>query len=384
MSATPWHDFTSFLSGSVVVTDSSCGTSNDRVNEAVKKKEVQITFHSSLSYGDRLFLKKGREDCSKSLSRESQMRIGNKGEKRDRLNEHNFTDKNMEKEDKPHHKSVDYFPPNYREMIQSIAQTKSDQNGKTCSQDLLSQHTVSIRELSPLECNSNEDKGTTCLVEECDEESRETQIRPVSRHGRLSIQEMSTTGNFSEPTETELNSCVNSSSSPKLVSSSINSKTFLITPTRQAKEKKLSTRNSSAGRIHSKKFLANKDEEYKTPGIPAYQAWKPKPCYKELTDFFLAGVEKDNERKKFAGNGSNFTSSSSITGDLSRNCLSTTWQPQRSLPLTTTNTTDIPLPVQMKGRNFPTSSQSTDLKEKDSGGPKEDNFHRGKKKNPLL
>ena len=42
--------------------DTSCGTSNGSITDGDDKKELKIKFNSSISYGDRLYLKKNREN----------------------------------------------------------------------------------------------------------------------------------------------------------------------------------------------------------------------------------------------------------------------------------------------------------------------------------
>ena len=332
-----------------------------------------------MSYGDRLFLKKGRENSSIALEKRTLRNLEDKEKKR-KYGDKNLSDSRIETDEKENHQSVDHCFPNYREIIQSMTTPKTYQEDKNALSDLSSKHVVSIIEVTPAESNSGDEKGVTCIVEECDEETRETKSIPTLQRGRVSILEMLPTGHFSERSTTDPDNYIDSSESPTYVSSSITSKPFHLMPSVQTKTDKQPTRANSTGatvRKQSKKGPLNKNEERNTSQIPVYRAWKPKPNYKELSEFFLAGVEEPNERPKSADDNNNINRCfPPVQDDVSHSRLSSTWHPHHSYLQTTPESPDMPHPEEIKRQNSFTSSQPYGSKNVRSPG--KDNSQRGK------
>ena len=364
------------------------------------KKELKIKFNSSISYGNRLYLKKNRETNLGCPGLNNKVnRNDEKGERKANQNEMFKDDKRLafELEEKDSNEPVDNFATNYREMIQNMTAVKSKSNNSGSFQEdnMPSQSAVSVEEISPVEINTNYDQGTMCIIDECEKEES-NHSRPSSRHGAITICEMFSSENHeqkSEQTAHHLGAHI-------YVSPSITSKPFFLKPTGKV-VKKQPVRTKSAGhkktprKEEQRKELANKkllemsaqkrqhskekhyaiNELSQSPAqlskksskkqlplkkdgketipsknhisprppsnaspnknktrIPVRQAWKPKPSHKELSSFFLAGVDEDSETLKQNEEDHSERSLSNPVTNLGRGSLSSTWNPVESYP----------------------------------------------------
>ncbi|CAB4013362.1 Hypothetical predicted protein, partial [Paramuricea clavata] len=396
----------------LVCTDTSCGTSNESITHQDDKKELTIKFNSSISYGDRLYLKKNRENNIASVTLPGKVNESDKkGERAANKNEMVKDDGRsaVEAEGKENNEPVDHFAPNYREMIQNITTVKSnpDISGLYQEKNMPSRRAISVQEISPVEVNTHIDEGTACIVEECEEEES-AHTRPISRHGAVTICEMYT----SKDSEKDLEQATSTLDTHNYVSPAITSKPFFLKPTEKVNAKKQAVRTMSAGRkktprrdeqrkmlvnneqrspkLSSKKGqhgkelplhqvinesspvhqsnksskqlpLKNGKEETKSitnnlsprppsnkgptknkTQIPIREAWKPKPTHKELSSFFLAGVDDDSENLQRNEEVHSERSSSTPITNLGRGSLSSTWNPIESYPqISTPDSVDI-------------------------------------------
>ena len=381
----------------VSCTDTSCGTSMESANQD-DKKELKIKFNSSISYGDRLYLKKNRETnlaCPGLMDKVN----GNdkKGERKANQSEMFKDDKRpaFELEEKDSNESVDNFAPNYREMIQNMTAVKSKSNNSG-SDHMPSQNALFVEEISPVEIDTHYDQGSSCIIDECEKEET-NQSRPTSRHGAITICEMYSSKNHEQESEQTAHHL----GAHNYVSPSITSKPFFLKPTGKV-VKKQPVRTKSAGhkktprKEEQRKELANKNllemsaqmkrqhseekhysinESSQSPvrqsnksskkqlplkkngretmpstnhisprppsnassnknktRIPVRQAWKPKPSHKELSSFFLAGVDEDSETLKQNEEEHSERSLSNPVTNLGRGSLSSTWNPVESYP----------------------------------------------------
>jgi hypothetical protein len=373
---------------------------------------LTIKFNSSISYGDRLYLKKNRENNIASVTLPGKVNESDKkGERAANKNEMVKDDGRsaVEVEGKENNEPVDHFAPNYREMIQNITTVKSNPaiSGLYQEENMPSRRAISVEEISPVEVNTHVDEGTACIVEECEEEES-AHTRPISRHGAVTICEMYT----SKDSEKDLEQATSTLDTHNYVSPSITSKPFFLKPTEKVNAKKQAIRTMSAGRkktprrdeqrkmlvnneqrspkLSSKKGqhgkelplhqvinesspvhqsnksskqlpLKNDKEETKSntnnlsprppsnkgptknkTRIPIREAWKPKPTHKELSSFFLAGVDKDSENLQPNEEVHSERSSSTPITNLGRGSLSSTWNPIESYPqISTPDSVDI-------------------------------------------
>lgn len=242
--------------------------------------------------------------------------------------------------------SVDHFAPNYGEMIQTVISATSNHcNSGLLNYDMPLQPAISVQEIVPVELSIQIDQGTSCIIEEY-EEDESRHVKPVSRHGAVTICEMYS----SKDSGNDLKQ--NNVNPHKYVSPAITSKPFYLKPNGKVIKKRL-VRSMSAGRIKTPQrhephqIIVNKQQNSKLssakvrrnqglslhqnanqspPSIisnqssgqsntnhvsarPASnnvsstnraqmlvrQAWKPRASYKELSAFFLAGVNEDKD-----------------------------------------------------------------------------------------
>ena len=303
----------------------------------------------------------------------------------------------VEPEEKENNETVDHFAPSYREMIQNMTTVKSnpDISGLFQEENMPSQRAISVQEISPLELNTQDDQGTTCIIEEC-EEVESDHIRPTSRHGAVTICEM-----FTKDSGKDLEQATGTLDTQNYVSPSITSKPFFLKPSGKV-AKKQPVRTTSAGRKktprrdeqrsvlvnkgqqspklsskksqHSKELPSHQAVNESLPSpvhqsnksstqlplkkgneisntnhisprppsskgptknktrIPIRQAWKPKPTHKELSSFFLAGVDEDSENLQQNEEVLSERSSSAPITNLGRGSLLSTWNPVESYP----------------------------------------------------
>lgn len=354
--------------------DTSCGTSNESITDREDKKELKIKFNSSISYGDRLYLKKNRENNLALQQLPSKVNESDKKVRKEAIKkEAGELDRGLTPEEKESDKPFDHFAPNYREMIQNITSINSDPNmvSLNLEENVPSRHAVSVQEVWSQGVNTEDDQGTTCIIEEY-EEPKTDYYRPTSRHGAVTISEMYSPRDY----EKELQQTTSTLDTHNYVSPSITSKPFFLKPTGKIKKNKQPARTVSAGRKKTprrdEKCRKNKEQEssklsskkrelaanlplkedetipntshlrprppsYKSLAknqtrIPVRQAWKPKPTHKELSAFFLTGVEEDNENVQKNEERHNERSSSAPLTNLGRGSLSSTWNPVESYP----------------------------------------------------
>ena len=377
--------------------DTSCGTSNGSIADGDDKKELKIKFNSSISYGDRLYLKKNRENNLGFQRLPNKANESGKKEGKEAIQkETGELDRGLAPEEKENDEPGHHFAPNYREMIQNITGINSDPNMVRLNpeENVLSRRAVSVQEVLSQGVNTEDDQGTTCIIEEY-EEPKTDYSRPASRHGAVTISEMYSPRDY----EKGLQQMASTLDTHNYVSPSITSKPFFLKPTGKNKKNKQPTRTVSAGHKktprrdekcrkkeqQSPKLLSKKSEldtilplrqvmnesssnpvyqtnessrqlplkkdetlsntshlrprppSDKSPAksqtrIPIRQAWKPKPTHKELSAFFLTGVEEDSENiQKNKEIHSERTSSAPLT-NLGRGSLSSTWNPVESYP----------------------------------------------------
>lgn len=365
------------------ILDTSCGTSNESITDRDDKKELKINFNSSISYGDRLYLKKNRKNHPGFRQLPSKV---NEGDKRRETvkKESDVIDRGLAQEETKNDEPVDHFAPNYREMIQNITGRNSDSNMVSLNpeENVPSRRAVSVQEILSGGVNTDDDQGTACIIEEY-EEPKTDYNRPTSRHGAVTISEMYSPRDY----EMRLQQATSTLDTHNYVSPSIASKPFFLKPSGKVKKNKQPVRSVSAGRrktprrdekcrnqeqqgpkLSSKKSDKNvalrqvvgesssnsgqqlplrrddtiSNTSHLTPRppsnrsptknqtrIPTRQAWKPKPTHKELSEFFLTGVEEEREsvQKKEVHNE---RSSSAPLTNLGRGSLSSTWNPVES------------------------------------------------------
>lgn len=277
------------------------------------------------------------------------------------------------------------FALDYRKMIQNATTAKSDRDFPSLSQENMSSHcAVSVKEILPVELSNEEDQGGTCIIEECDK-GESSQIRPTSRHGAVTICEMYTSGDSED-----FQKATSALNTQNYVSPSITSKPFFLKPSGRAKKHsvrtmsaerkktprrdeqrsilinkekqrpKVSSKKNKHGKesaVHqvmnelspnliqntsSKQLPLKKEDVYQRPRplsknntsketrIPIRQAWKPKHTHKELSSFFLAGVDRESDELQQYEEEHNERSSSIPITNLGRGSLSFTWNPVQS------------------------------------------------------
>ena len=346
-------------------------------------------------------MKKNRETNLASPSLSGKVNVsGKKGEREANQNEIFKDDRrsSFTPEEKENNEEVDTFAPNYREMIQNIATVKSKPSLFREGNMPSSQSAVSVEEISPVDMNTHYDEGTVCIVDECEKEES-NQTRPTSRHGAITICEMYSARN----PEQDLKQTGSSAGAQNYVSPSITSKPFFLKPTGKV-TKKQPARATSAGRRKTPRkeeqrkdqspnkrrygealdhainesppspiYQSNKSNKKQLPlkknenetiprsnhvsprppsnpsptknktRIPVRQAWKAKPSHKELSSFFLAGVDEDSETLQQNKEVHCERSFSKPITNLGRGSLSSTWNPVESYPqISTPDSIDMP------------------------------------------
>ena len=335
--------------------------------------KLNIKFNSSISYGDRLYLRKNRVDGLAGRMLEEKSSNGASLLKNSE-NTQDLLHGNVESE--LHEKVVENFAQDYGEMIRNISCNKMNADITTIKNDVEESHAVSVQEIST-ESRLSDDPDGTCIVEEYDELNEDTDTRPMSRQGTVTICEM-----FPSADNTINTSSIADDRS--YVSPSIVSRPFFLKPSKASSvsfnssskqrisrerkkshcakngandsvKKKHRHSNSSKDGGGRRKLSENRDVAREEPGavctygaeesglsnidlrtpqpsfypkdekreltsmskiprppsrpfsssfkrkktrIPTRKAWMPKPSHRELTSFFLAGVDTEEQSQK--------------------------------------------------------------------------------------
>ena len=220
-----------------------------------------------MSYGDRLYLKKNRENnlvlanltSARGVSEKKGGSSVNKTE----------TDQNdvglaVEPKGKENNEPDDRFTPNYREMIQNITSIKSNPDISSLYQkdDIPPRRALSVQEISPSEMNTQVEQKSACIIEEYEEPETDN-CSSTPRHGAVTICELYTSADHDK----DLEDSSSALDSHHYVSPSIISKPFFLKPTGKVKVKKQPVRNISAGRKKTprkneqSKMCLNKEQE---------------------------------------------------------------------------------------------------------------------------
>jgi hypothetical protein len=215
--------------------------------------EINLNFgtNKSMSYLDRLVLKKHREALHPSNQRTSS-RGGNK--------------KPSQKEHRPcGEKSNDDFGINYREIFQSIGMHSARERSSS-SQNYYGRTSVAIEEVMDNNI-TNTEETTSCIVEEQTgyTQNMVSNAKATYGSGRVSILGMTAYGDFREDADD-------------------------IAPVSVYSRVSGSSLHSSFGRSP----LSLRTKLIAQRGVsPAAESrvWSPKPTYTGLSDFFLAGVK---------------------------------------------------------------------------------------------
>ena len=283
----------------IVFTGTTCETST--TPEVPKTQEIKLNFgpNKSLSYLDRMLLKKHQSNPN-FISRQTPLKDF-QGNSKDPKSD-SSPQREIEVENQ--------LGTNYREIFQSLGAL----NKKNVRENGVA--SVAIEEITDDELSAEE--TTACIVDEQDSHPHpQSQSRPVSRSGRVSITCMTPRGNFEADSDALVLQDVSpvSSASP----SSEQTSPFSRLGVRGA--------NSRTGQHIAKHSQIKKQSD----GLSA-RVWSPQPSHIGLSEFFLAGVKDGSPPGRQSRETVSAISPSQIKPDnLSQTLLArNVWKPQES------------------------------------------------------
>ena len=288
----------------IVFTGTSCETST--TPEVPKTQEIKLNFgpNKSLSYLDRMLLKKHQSNPN-FIPRQTPLKDF-QGNSKDPKSD-SSPQREIEVENQ--------LGTNYREIFQSLgALNKKNARENGVASVAASRGVIAIEEITDDELSAEE--TTACIVDEQDSHPHpQSQSRPVSRSGRVSITCMTPRGNFEADSDALVLQDVSpvSSVSPSLEQTS----PFSRLGVRGA--------NSRTGQNIAKHSQIKQQSDGSSARV-----WSPQPSHIGLSEFFLAGVKDgspSNSRERVSA-----ISSSQIKPDnLSQTLLArNVWKPQES------------------------------------------------------
>ena len=290
----------------IIFTGTTCETST--TPEVPKTQEIKLNFgpNKSLSYLDRMLLKKHQSNPN-FISRQTP------------LKDFQGNSKDPKSESSPQKEIVveNQLGRNYREIFQSLgALNKKNARENGVASVAASRGVIAIEEITDDELSVEE--TTACIVDEQDSLPHpQSQSRPVSRSGRVSITCMTPRGNFE-------------ADSDALMLQDVSPVSSVSPPSEQTSPfSRLGVRgaNSRTGQ-HIAKHSQIKE---KSDGLSA-RVWSPQPSHIGLSEFFLAGVKEGSLPGRQSREMMSAISPSQIKPDnLSQTLLArNVWKPQES------------------------------------------------------
>ena len=278
---------------------SSCETST--TPEPSRYQDVKVNFgpNKSLSYLDRMLLKKHQGDPTfTSPLAPPKENKSNSAEMSLNLNETT---------DSP--RSENHLGMNYREIFQSLG--APNRKGSQENRVAPSRSVVSIEEVNDGDLSGEE--TTACIVEEEDPQPH-PQSRPLSRSGRVSIMCMTPAGRFEADTDA-------------LVLEDVSPVSADSPPSGQD-----TPMSRQAVRAASSRLGQNMATESQLGGSTG-RVWSPNPHHVGLSEFFLAGVGGESASGRASREREAMFDPTSVKPErLSKNLLSQhVWKPQESV-----------------------------------------------------
>lgn len=288
----------------IIFTGTTCETST--TPEVPKTQEIKLNFgpNKCLSYLDRMLLKKHQSNPN-FISRQTPLK--------------DFQGKDPKSESSPQKEIVveNQLGTNYREIFQSLgALNKKNARENGVASVAASRGVIAIEEITDDELSVEE--TTACIVDEQDSLPHpQSQSRPVSRSGRVSITCMTPRGNFE-------------ADSDALMLQDVSPVSSVSPPSEQTSPfSRLGVRgaNSRTGQHIAK----HSQIQEKSDGLST-RVWSPQPSHIGLSEFFLAGVKEGSLPGRQSREMMSAISPSQIKPDnLSQTLLArNVWKPQES------------------------------------------------------